>query len=1318
MRRLAVALLVLLIASAQQRASAIRLSAGTGQGFRPFDSRGHNVAPSISAIAAQAGGGPAVQDLAALMLYRLHALAVLDRRNGDFQRARRRLEVVLNARVDEQNAIKSITITSPSVARRSAISLRGDAAVELRVLMRAHLEFAELLLKDIVPRTEDAAAADRDRELAMHHYEAALRLSNDLASRRQVRVKDEPGEVYSLTAAERVLALNSLGAATMALGDLTTAVALFNAALRVNSSALEPLQSLLAAHDGLGNYSVALDYGLRALAIRPLDARLIHNVGVMYDRLGDETAAVQWWRRAIDADPRFVPSRVSLAMQLGHWGEHAEATTLLDEAEALELARRRHTMQSPLPVHARTLLYSIQLHRAFLYLPMVYASAQQIEDARHRYEVELDRLVRQEDLVLPHPLLSVGAGAMGYYAVYQGKEDLRIRARLSEIYQKALARYISFTAPHLLHGGRDARHVYHVPSMTATRSSNRSVSSDLRVHRRRIRVGFLGDSLWSHSVGLLTSGVFRSLPSDEFELFLLTFDTSPRRDHVTNAMLDALDDERTHHVVLSHRSFQQAHTTIAALQLDVLVFTEIGMHPTTYFLAFARLALRSVVFWGHAVTSGIDSIDYFVSSRLFRPQPKLRDARGSATGPPAELQRRYSECIYEMDGLTTAFPRPPRVNRARLSLTRQALQLPTRHELPLMILLPQTLYKLHPDLDDLLNALLGAVPTSLLAVTTGGKPSLLNQLKARWRRTLPPDIYRRVFFVRQLAPVEFLELAAMSDLVLDPFPVGGGRSSLEVFSVGTPIFGLRSRTSVLQLTLAMYRVMGLPFCCMFDDRDALIAEATRLLHDAGALQALRQQILVNNYKLYDDPHVAFEWSTFLRRILALPPPRFISSAELASGNRTRGRPGDCPIGLHAPWAGVTQRSAFQESVGITMTVITPSIDGGRQRRSLRWVGPEENPLDVVARFAGSNLPPLDELQTAFLGKTLWNYSTRRARPIVDRFFFTFDRRLRLLTGATSATVIIREGDDLYQVVRWQLEQQLPRDISDDDLERQVYSATAMAEQRVPEHMSVHWHLSRAMAQYQPPSPPLSRRRDCVALVVTTCKRLSLFLQTMASLRTALGGGSHVWAERFCERWIVDDNSSPADRAAMQRAFPQFALILKTPDARGHARSLNLALQHVRARYLLYVEDDWVFRNASTFLQDALDVLQSQQDMAQVLLNEHESGWRFALSLSSRVVRFFRHEFGLSDPLHKFAYWPGFSLNPAVWDLARLERALKPANATQPSWFDEHSDVFERRFSLRVWRTGLHVGYLLGRHCEHAGTNVSAYVLNGLPRRFD
>ena len=84
----------------------------------------------------------------------------------------------------------------------------------------------------------------------------------------------------------------------------------------------------------------------------------------------------------------------------------------------------------------------------------------------------------------------------------------------------------------------------------------------------------------------------------------------------------------------------EAIQMILDMSLDILVFTEVGMNHDIYFLAHSRLALRTVSFWGHAITSGIVDFDsnfddkdkdedvrggpdYFVSSVLFEKCQQL-----------------------------------------------------------------------------------------------------------------------------------------------------------------------------------------------------------------------------------------------------------------------------------------------------------------------------------------------------------------------------------------------------------------------------------------------------------------------------------------------------------------------------------------------------------------------------------------------------------------------------------------------------------------------------------------------------------------------
>ena len=53
---------------------------------------------------------------------------------------------------------------------------------------------------------------------------------------------------------------------------------------------------------------------------------------------------------------------------------------------------------------------------------------------------------------------------------------------------------------------------------------------------------------------------------------------------------------------------------IRSANLDILIYPEIGLDPVTYFLAFSRLAKVQMAWLGHPDTTGISTIDYFITS--------------------------------------------------------------------------------------------------------------------------------------------------------------------------------------------------------------------------------------------------------------------------------------------------------------------------------------------------------------------------------------------------------------------------------------------------------------------------------------------------------------------------------------------------------------------------------------------------------------------------------------------------------------------------------------------------------------------------------
>lgn len=1220
-----------------------------------------------------------------------------------------------------------------------------------------NLQYAELLRQRFIPYTTSGQdEADRLKVQAIQHYEHALAAEAALTN---ASFAPDPHD-HAATAIQhnRLHALNTVGVLLNELRRYREAVRYFERASECDATAVQPLGNLALALSSLGQQEAALRANQRALELDPEQPLVLHNVGLILQSLDRPDEALEYWERAHELNPNETETIGAIA---GHYADIGDDESCLTYLRLAQNAAEAVLAIDPTRASAVAEVLSIRLRVANAKLPLVYQSVGEILDARMEYAADLRMLLNEATVYLQDPLETANIGCMGYYAVYQGFNDAGVRSQHAQIYRRGIPA-LSFTAPHVLHS-RYKKHHYPLVSPATDRKDGVVVHS-----RRRIRVGFHSGFLRHHSVGLLMQGVITQLDRTKFEVVMIIYEES-HQDDLTRRVLASADT-----VVLLQNSLSDAQQRIAALQLDVLVFTEIGMDPKAYFLAFARLALRTAVFWGHAVTSGIDTVDYFVSSSLFHV---AKPSTGTGHDSGDQQQSKYVECVYEMSSLTTYFLPPP---PSSVGLSddghdnfRRSLGLPPRRVLETMLLVPQTLYKLHPDFDALIERILLETPnSSFLVALTGAKPRLADKIRARWRRTLSSQVYKRVYFVRMLATQEFMDLCAVADVVLDPFPVGGGRSSLEIFSVGTPIVLLASRTTILQLTAAMYTIMGFDDLIAFTE-DEYVSIATRLVLDPSLRAHYQQLILVNKAKLYECQNVISEWEQFLVAILGAEPP-----AERSEDDRVASRSHDqCPQ-FPVSRTRKTDLLSAEPLFEIRVTLAGHTDGDGPERNEfvLQLRTAEDDPFETITQFVARYPTEFDWLHQNLTAKLLWNGRQRLQQPVVGRFDVGAD-------AVPVAPIEVRFGDDLHLMARAHLmkefkrrgevlsQQQLPL------LDRLISDL----KEWIPEHMSPEWIAARSfqlknrvmtsesgISNSNITRDAKSSSKSCVTLVVTTCKRLPLFLRTIASLERALDissetniGGANSWSTWFCAILVIDDNSSEADRRAMVARVPSesFEFYFKSPEQRGHAKSLNLALARVRSRYLMYLEDDWEFRSSpvrpSRFLSDALAILQEhsasvQEPLALVLFNDQHGGWKRTLAVSesstsggapqtSRELPYFVHEYASSDPAHEFAYWPGFSLNPGLWDLHAITHQLcestPAADSTHLSYdsrnclhhdqqqlFNEELDIFEHAFSLRVWRSGLRVAFLAEEHAVHigapTGSNSSAYVLNGMRRRFD
>ena len=233
----------------------------------------------------------------------------------------------------------------------------------------------------------------------------------------------------------------------------------------------------------------------------------------------------------------------------------------------------------------------------------------------------------------------------------------------------------------------------------------------------------------------------------------------------------------------------------------------------------------------------------------------------------------------------------------------------------------------------------------------------------------------------------------------------------------------------------------------------------------------------------------------------------------------------------------------------------------------------------------------------------------------------------------------------------------------------------------------------------------------VMFTVTTCKRLDLFVKTMASILKC-------WTdlEKVDYFYCVDDNSSEEDREVMRQSFPFFDYLMKGPEQRGHMKSMNLIwnrLKEVKPTYWIHMEDDWLFFKQEAYVARAIKVLESYkgENIHQVVFNKNyglmmadieRTGGRM-LDATTRL-----HIKIDQQPGRHAGFWPHYSLQPSM---CRAETILALGDYTTANKF------FERDYANKYFAKGFQTAFFEGIYSLHIGKQhwetegQNAYALN-------
>ncbi len=582
-------------------------------------------------------------------------------------------------------------------------------------------------------------------------------------------------------------ARNNLGIVLLELNRVDEAIVRFREATILQPQMTAAHYHLATALREKGEIDAAIAIYQRVLALQPDDPLAANDLAAAFKQRGRIPEAIALFRAIVQKRPQEILGWINLARCLLDFGDAPSAYKVFGHALSLD----------PRSAAAR-------FGKCLACLPLGYESEEAIRTSRAAYATELAALCDYYASAPPAERAAAADAAahtLPFYLAYQGQDDRALQARFGA----------------LLVDLHQARH----PQWSAR------PAKPPRGPDGRLRVGVVSGFFRMHSVWKLYAGWVRQLDRRRFRV--IGYSTSQIKDAETPRARASFDE-----FIDAPLTFEALAARIQADAPHILLYPEIGMDSPTARLAALRLAPFQCMALGHPDTSGLPTIDAFLSSDLMEPS----DAEGFYT----ERLVRLPNTSFHYTALEVA---PLAPDLAGAGVRPEAIK----------YLCCQSLYKYRPAHDDLFPRIASQVPAAqFLFIEHALSPALTAMTRERLAASFRAhglDPTRHMAFLKPLDAARYAGLNAASDVYLDSLDWSGGNTALEAIAAGLPVVTLPGRFLRGRHCLAFLTVMGITET-LARDTDEYVAIAVRLGRDPAWRAEQSQRVKKKRSLLYSD----------------------------------------------------------------------------------------------------------------------------------------------------------------------------------------------------------------------------------------------------------------------------------------------------------------------------------------------------------------------------------------------------------------------------------------------------------------------------------
>jgi predicted O-linked N-acetylglucosamine transferase (SPINDLY family) len=447
-----------------------------------------------------------------------------------------------------------------------------------------------------------------------------------------------------------------------------------------------------------------------------------------------------------------------------------------------------------------------------LLLPSVYDQVEEIDAYRKRFKQGLDNLINNiplNNIEDQQNTLIATSCWTNFYLPYQADNVVVLQSQYGNwLHQIMKANYPQWSMPLLM------------PPLK---------------ENHKIRIGYASNYLHSYSGTLWLTGWLKYCDHDNFEIYC--YYTGNQPDPITEKFQEYSDF--FYHIPGNLPAVCQQ---IMTDKLHILVYPEIGMDAPTMQMAGLRLAPVQCTAWGHPVTTGLPTIDYFLSSQLMEGE---------------NAQEHYSEKLILLPNIGVAYPEPyiPPVIKTRSNYGLS--------DNDIIYLCCQAPFKYLPQYDFILAEIASRVSQAKFVFLRG------TVLKPRLERAFAAVGLNSEDYCVHLnipARLDYVMINLLSDVYLDTFTWSGGNTSLEAIACNLPIVTCPGEFMRGRHTDSFLKLLGVTDTIAKNEAE-YIDIAVKLGIDKNWRNSISEMMSQNHNYLFDDQACIVGLEAFYKEVV-------------------------------------------------------------------------------------------------------------------------------------------------------------------------------------------------------------------------------------------------------------------------------------------------------------------------------------------------------------------------------------------------------------------------------------------------------------------